>query len=73
MAVIWYYTHYVLRELLKKKIIEACIRDDYKELGKSKQKRYLLVSIVIFILIFVPANEVTTVPTGVLKSVKKKN
>jgi len=52
IAVIWYYTHYVMRNSLKKKIIEAGIREDYKELEKSNQKHYLLLSIVIFFLVF---------------------
>lgn len=50
MGVIWYYTHYVLRKSLKKLITDAGIRKMYKELDKSKQKNYLLLSILIFLL-----------------------
>lgn len=52
MAVIWYYTHYVLRKSLKKTITDVGIRKMYKELDKSKQKGYLLLSILIFFAVF---------------------
>lgn len=48
MAVIWFYTHYVLRNSLKKTITDVGIRKMYKELDKSKQRGYLLLSILIF-------------------------
>lgn len=52
MAVIWYYTHYILRKSLKKTIIDAEIRKEYKGLNRSKQKSYLVLSILIFFLVF---------------------
>lgn len=52
IAIIWYYTHYILRKSLKKTITDAGIRKDYKDLDRSKQKSYLLFSILIFFLIF---------------------
>jgi hypothetical protein len=52
MAGIWYYTHYVLRKSLKKIIIEAGTREKYKEVEQSKRKSYLLLSILIFFLVF---------------------
>lgn len=52
MAVIWYYTHYILRKSLKKTIADLGIRKVYKELDKSKQKSYLVLSILIFFALF---------------------
>ena len=52
MAIVWYFTHYVLRKSLKKTITDLGIRKMYKELNKSKQKNYLILSILIFFWIF---------------------
>ena len=52
MAIVWYFTHYVLRKSLKKTITDLGIRKIYKELDKSKQKSYLILSILIFFAIF---------------------
>jgi hypothetical protein len=53
MAVIWYYTHYILRKSLKKTITDAGTKREYKELDRLKQRRFLTLSIVIFFLVFV--------------------
>lgn len=52
MAVIWYYTHYILRKSLKKIIVNAGIRKVYGTLSKSKQKNYLMLSILLFFVFF---------------------
>ena len=52
MAVIWYYTHHSLRKSLTKKITSLGIRKTYKELSRSKQKSYLILSILIFFAVF---------------------
>jgi 4-hydroxybenzoate polyprenyltransferase len=52
MAVIWYYTHYMLRKSLGILIKERGIRALYKKLGSRTQKIYLALSIVMFFLIF---------------------
>lgn len=52
MAVIWYYTHYILRKSLRKIITDLGIRKIYKDLDRSKQKSYLLLSILIFFIVF---------------------
>ncbi len=52
MAIIWYYTHYVLRKSLKSKIADIEIRNMYRQLGKSKQQSYLLLSILLFFVVF---------------------
>jgi succinate dehydrogenase hydrophobic anchor subunit len=52
MAVIWYYTHYILRKSLRKIITDLGIRRMYKDLNRSRQKSYLLLSILIFFIVF---------------------
>ena len=53
MAIIWLYTHYILRKSLGKAITEKGVRSMYKQLGKSKQKTYLVFSILIFFVVFI--------------------
>lgn len=52
MAIIWYYTHYVLRKTLRRTIEDLGIREIYRQLGKATQKNYLLLSIAIFFIVF---------------------
>lgn len=53
MAIIWFYTHYILRKSLGKKLTESGVRSMYKQLEKSKQKTYLVFSILIFFIVFI--------------------
>jgi hypothetical protein len=52
MAIVWYFTHYILRKSLRKKITDLGIRKMYKQLDKSEQKNYLILSILIFFAAF---------------------
>jgi hypothetical protein len=52
MAIIWYFTHYVLRKKLRRTIEDIRIRDTYRKLGKVKKTNYLLLSISIFFIVF---------------------
>lgn len=52
MAIIWFYTHYILRKSLKIKISNIGIKMEYKQLTNQRQWSYLLLSILIFFLVF---------------------
>lgn len=52
MALIWYYSHYVLRKKIKDAIVNSDIREGYRKLDKSEKKKYLLLSILIFFGLF---------------------
>lgn len=52
IGIIWYYTHYVLRKSLGKKISALGIRKMYKDLDESKQKWFLILSILLFFATF---------------------
>lgn len=48
IAVLWYYSHYVLRKILKKRITDLQIRKIYQSSSRSKQKQYLVLSVLFF-------------------------
>jgi succinate dehydrogenase hydrophobic anchor subunit len=52
MALIWYYTHYVLRKSIGTKLHQMGLRKLYKDLSKSKQTTYLVLSILVFFIVF---------------------
>lgn len=52
MALIWYYSHYVLRKRIKDAIFDSDIREMYRKLDKSEKRKYLLLSILIFFGVF---------------------
>lgn len=52
MAIIWYYTHYILRKILARKMIETEVRKIYKMLIKSQKRTYLILSILFFFVLF---------------------
>lgn len=52
LVLIGLYTHFVLRKVLKKIIVDLGIRKTYKSLDKSQQKRNLALSVLIFFGMF---------------------
>jgi len=48
MAIIWYFTHYTMRKVYRKRIIELKIRNIYNGLNKSKRRKYFWASIFLF-------------------------
>lgn len=52
MAVLWYITHYSMRKVYKKRIMELEVRNIYKGLSRSKRRRFIVLSIIIFFMIF---------------------
>lgn len=52
MSILWYFTHYSMRKVYRKRIIELKIRNIYKGLNKSKRRKYFWASILLFFLNF---------------------
>ncbi|MCG2614724.1 hypothetical protein LZZ85_10550 [Terrimonas sp. NA20] len=52
MMVLWYITHYRMRKTFRKRYLELDIRKDYKGLSPGRKRRYLMLSILIFLGIF---------------------
>jgi|GEM_PF-3281888 len=51
-AIIWYFTHYQLRSIYRKRMVEMKIVKDYKLLSSGERRRYLILSIAIFFGVF---------------------